>query len=156
MNTRYNCDVRRAHASSTRMNHSFSHSRDMTIARPDEWMRVPSRTCASSKARVRCPRRRRGTKVGSCVLHTQSTEHEQHGVGPSFASTEVPIVLPMFPFGRAVRSSNNYCFETSASSSRKYGQGGNARNLFESFFHNNQSAEIFLANNIPFQPFQCA
>ena len=29
----------------------FSHSRDMTIARPNEWMRVPSSTCASSKAK---------------------------------------------------------------------------------------------------------
>ena len=46
-----------------------------------------------------------GDEVGSCVPHTQSTEHEQHGVEPIFATTEVPIVLPMFPFGRAVRSS---------------------------------------------------
>ena len=55
--------------------------------------------------RIHCQRRWRGTKVGSCVPHTQSTEHAQHGVEPSFGTTEVPIVLPMFPFGRAVRSS---------------------------------------------------
>ena len=43
----------------TRMPHSFSHSRVMTIARPKEWMRVPSGTLASSKASKRRMLRRR-------------------------------------------------------------------------------------------------
>ena len=46
--------------------------------------------------------------------------------------------------GRSVLLNNNYCFDTSASSSKKNGQGGNARNLFDSFFHNNH--KIFRSN----------
>ena len=113
-------------------------------------MRVPSRTCASAKARIRCRRRWRGTKVGSSVLHT----YAEHGARATRSwagfrhhrGSHRAAYIPARS-GRSVLLNNNYCFETSASSSKKYGQGGKTRNLFDSFFHNNQSAAIFLGNN---------
>ena len=127
------------------MHHSFSHSRDMTIARPNEWMRVPSRTCASSKARVRCHGGGGGRMCAAYAEHgaraTRSWAEFRHHRDLHRAAY-VPVRS-----GRMVLLNNNYCFETSASSSKKYGQGGNARNLFDSIFHNNQSAATFLPNN---------
>ena len=57
--------------------------------------------------------------------------------------------------GRSVLLNKINCSETSASFSKKYGQGRNAWNLFTLKIIHNQSAPIIQANNIPFVPFQC-
>ena len=57
--------------------------------------------------------------------------------------------------GRSVLLNKINCSETSASFSKKYGQGTNAWNLFTLKIIHNQSVPIVKANNIPFVPFQC-